>query len=351
MTNPASPSRPRRWGLIIPWAIAGLIVLGWCGYWFALRTAVLTALNEWSQTQAQATGQQGFAAATIGGFPLRLEARLTQAALVDPRGGYEAQTPLALVAINPVNPQHVIVTFPEPIVYALEGGSPRQMTGDRVEASVRLEGDRLARVSFAGEGLRMAPPTAGPEEGLRFATLGVHVRPDARNAADWQVAIQGAGVRLAGPVEAFEAFGEEVSALTLGVVITKAEALTDADAPDPLELWRQAGGEARLEAAEITWGPATATGDGVIRLDASRRLEGSLNVRPTDTRAFLDAVAGGGDNPLTAILAQSLEISTVTLTAQDGVLSWQADTPLGVIAPQPLRALGPVYEAASSSGP
>lgn len=343
-----SAPRPRRWGLIIPWAIAGLIVLGWCGYWFALRMAVVTALNDWSQAQAEATGRAGFTSASIGGFPLRLEARLTEAAAVDRRGGYEASTPLALVAINPVNPQHVIVSLPQPVAYRLQGGSERLLRGARVEASVRLEGEELARISFAGEGLRLAAPDAAADQGLRFATLGVHVRPDARNAADWQVAIQGTGVQLASPVRAFEALGQELSTLTLGVVLTKVEALTDPAAPDPLELWRQAGGEVRLEAAEVTWGPLTATGDGAIALDAARRLQGTLNVRPSDTRAFLDAVAGGGDNPLTAILAQSLEISTVTLTAQDGVLSWQADTPLGLIAPQPLRTLGPVYEPASS---
>jgi hypothetical protein len=344
----SSASRPRRWGLIIPWAIAGLIVVGWCGYWFALRTAVETALNDWSRTQEEATGRGGFASAAIGGFPLRLEARLTAAAAVDPRGGYEASTPLALVAINPVNPQHVIVSLPQPVSYRLQGGGERLMTGTRVEASIRLEGERLARISFAGEGLRLALPNAPADQGLRFAALGVHIRPDARNAADWQVAIQGAGVRLASPVRAFEALGQELSAMTLGVVVAKAEALIEGSAPDPLELWRQAGGETRLEAAEVTWGPLTATGDGLIRLDEGRRLQGALNVRPSDTPAFLEAVAGGGDNPLTAILAQSLEISTVTLTAQDGVLSWQADTPLGAISPQPLRTLGPVYEPASS---
>jgi len=343
MTTPVAKNH--RWGLVIPWAIAALIAFGWCGYWIVLQGTVRNALAAWSQAQAEATGRPGYAALTTGGFPLRLEVRLMEAALVDPRGAYVAATPVALAAVDPLNPQHVILSFPAPVALQLEDGAERLLTGDRVAASVRLAGDRLARASFSAEGLAIAASDAAAGQGLFFAEFGVHVRPDERNAADWQVAIAGKGIRFGSPVQAFEAFGQEMSRLQIGVVLSKAEAL--AAAGDPLELWRQAGGEGRLEALDIVWGPFTATGEGVLRLDAAHRLEGTLNLRPGDMRLFLDAMATEDDHPLAAILAEGLEASTVTLTAQAGVLRWQADTPLGEIAPQPLRTLGPIRTQAS----
>jgi hypothetical protein len=344
MTAEDAPRR-HRWGLIIPWAIAGLIVVGWCGYWFALRQATLNALQQWSAAQVQAGGPPGYATARASGFPLRMEVALADAAFRSADGGLAGATTLALVAVNPVNPNHAIITLPEAVTYQLHGGGPRVLTAVRLQASLRNRDGRLARFSLDGQGLRAAAPDAAADQGLRAESMTVHVQPDPRNAADWQVAARAVNLQVSSPVRGFERLGQTLEALTLALVITKAEALADpAGAADPLLLWTQAGGEARIESSEIVWGPARAMGAGAVRLDALRRLEGRLAVRLEDSQALLDAIAGGGG--LTAILAQNLDISELAFTAQDGTLFWQADTPLGDIAPQPLRTLGPVYQTA-----
>ncbi len=342
MTATHAPRRTR-WGLIIPWAIAGLIVVGWCGYWFALRHAALEALGTWSQAQIAAGGAPGYREARVGGFPLRLEVTLTDGAYHAPDGGMVASTPLAVVAINPVNPNHTLFMFPQAVTYSLHGGSPRVLTAASLQASLRNENGRLARFSLEGQGLRAALPEAGDGQGLQVESLTLHVRPDERDSADWQVAAQALGIRVASPVRAFERLGQRIDTLTLGVVLTKAEAIAAPHgASDPLLLWRQAGGEARIESSEIVWGPARATGTGAVRLDALARLEGRLSLQLEDVQALLSAI-GGVNGGLTALLAQNLAISELTFTAQDGALYWQAETPLGDIAPQALRNLGPIY--------
>jgi hypothetical protein len=338
--------RPRRWGLIIPWAIAALIVIGWCGYWFTLREAALRELSTWSEEQVQAGGPQGYATVNTTGFPLRLELMLTDASFRSADGGLQATTPLARLAVNPVNPAHLIVTLPEPITYELHDGGPRILTAARLQASLRTQDNRLARFSLEGQSIRAAPPSAPTDQGLRAEQLSVHVQPDPRDAADWQVAARALNMSIASPVRGFEALGQTFPELTLGLVVTKAQALSDpAGAADPLLLWTQAGGEVRIETSEIVWGPARATGQGLLRLDAQRRLEGRLALRLDDAAALLEALGGGGG--LTAILAQNLEISEMVFTAQGGTLFWQADTPLGDISPQAVRSLGPLYPAAA----
>jgi hypothetical protein len=258
--------------------------------------------------------------------------------------------------INVVNPGHLILTAPEPVRYTLRDGAARVLTGDLVRASVRFEDETLARLSVETEELRVAAPDADAAEGVRAERLLVHVRPDPRNAADLQIAVDAQGLRLSAPVKAFEELGQTVDTLRLGIVATQAERLLGAPRTDPVGPWADAGGVARLEAAELSWGGVSATGTGSVTLDAARRYSGEVSLRLAEPRVLLAAIAASPETDpdasaalteLGPLVAAALERTDAVFVADDGELRLEARTPLGRIGPVRVRDLAPVYDSPS----
>jgi hypothetical protein len=339
MTDVKPRGQPRRWGLIVPWAIAVALALAWSGYWLVLRQEATRALNAWSQAQALQTGQPGFASIAASGFPFRLEMTASDFAFRSNDGALKATTPRLLIAISPFDPSHLNFTAPEPITYSLHGGTDRQLTATSLYASSQTRSKSLERLTIEGTGVRLAVPGA-PSGGVTLARFVAGLRPDPRNQTDWQLSLDAKDLGLATPVQGFERLGEDLSQVRAAIVLTHAQALMTADAPSPLEPWRAAGGAARVEALDLQWGSVNARGDGEVALDFARRFSGRLSLELTNPTALLGDAGTSAFGPL---LARALESLDATFTAADGVLLMQAQTPFGALGPYRLRELGEVY--------
>ena len=81
MTLPdKGPARKaRRWGLIIPWGIAALLIVAWTGGWYWLKSETLRIMDGARASARQAGWRMDWERRTVSGFPFRLNGDLVNA--------------------------------------------------------------------------------------------------------------------------------------------------------------------------------------------------------------------------------------------------------------------------------
>lgn len=331
--------RPARLGLILPWAIFALLCLAYGVYWVIVERAAIAQVEQ-AFAQARAAGADaGYRRIRSAGFPLRLSLRLEAVAYAPADRAWRAEAPAATLHVNLSNPRHVILALDAPARWLTNAGAAYALEASVAALSVRFAGDRLARASLDLQGLsvRRADGEAG---GFQLARGLAHLRPDARTPGAYQLAAEIDTLTPARPVRGLEGFGQTVQRVRAAIAVDQAAALAR---PNPLKAWRDAGGGLRIEALEIGWGPAQATGDGAIGLDPAGRPAGSLTLSTAQPRAVLTALAQSSLADPTAraalqaaaALAPAQGATALTLSAQNGVLS-ALGTPLA-----PLQSLLP----------
>ena len=67
-----TPARHSRRGLVIPFAIAGLLLAAWTGWWFWLADQVETRLTVQTGSLRQAGWQVKHEPVSVGGWPFRV---------------------------------------------------------------------------------------------------------------------------------------------------------------------------------------------------------------------------------------------------------------------------------------
>lgn len=81
MTLPdnAAARKPRRLGLIIPWALAAVIAVAWSGGWFWLKGETERKMDSARAQAAKAGWRLDWTSRKVSGFPFRLDVDLTNA--------------------------------------------------------------------------------------------------------------------------------------------------------------------------------------------------------------------------------------------------------------------------------
>ncbi|MBL8559722.1 MAG: DUF2125 domain-containing protein [Hyphomonadaceae bacterium] len=290
-----SAAKPRRLGLIIPWALFALACAGWTAFWFSAKDHAIARLDS-IIVAAKARGVDAhYDGVRASGFPLHLKLNLANVRVstaVLPL--VEART--LPVAINLVDPSHVIVDLKDGVRWTGRDGVAHLLDPVRGALSLHWDDATLKRASLDLEGA----PTR---------KLLAHLRPDPRAANAFQLALVLEGV--------------DDEALRAGMVIDHADVLLRSDiSVDPLKPWIDSGGRVRVEAIDLRWKGATLTGSGDFALDARRRPEGAVQLKAEGDSVAVLTLLGALD-PAAA--------DTATLSAQDGV--WRLGQATHPVAP------------------
>jgi hypothetical protein len=334
--------RPRRLGLIIPWAIFAIIVIAWTVYWFVLANAAQSRFNAAVAAERANGAEVQIGETRTGGFPLQFALTLTDVSYAPSDRSFRASTPRLVVHVNVLNPYHLIVAFSAPVDIARSDTTSR-LTATKALASIRFSGASLARASLETEGLRIDDLNK-PGDGVLIAKAVAHVRPDERTAGSYQLALQMEQIALPEPVRAFETFGQTIEALNAAVVLDHAEAFAGAPRGDLLGPWSAADGQARVEALNLAWGALHTQGQGALSLDEARRPQGSLTLKLSEPATTLRALANSPSLSNDAKRAMQVAAVAYTLSGDTIDIPLQADDGFLKLATIPLRPLPPLYK-------
>lgn len=132
-----TPARHSRRGLVIPFAIVGLLLAAWTGWWFWLAGQIETRLAA-QEALLEADGWDiEHEPASVTGWPFRTRVALPQARVTAP-SGHAVQAAELVAEANAWNPGHWVVIAPEGLTLTRAG-----------KGQVRIEGPAL-RLSVSG---------------------------------------------------------------------------------------------------------------------------------------------------------------------------------------------------------
>lgn len=331
----------KRLWLIIPWALFALAAAGWIGYWHFLANEAETRVRAWAAEQSDAGAQVSFGRIVRHGFPVLLRLELQDAAYAAARGGWRGETARADLHIDVLNPGHVILESKAPIAITRENGAVTNVNADALIASLRTANDALVMAGVEADNLILDDPT---QEGVLYATkVVINVRPDARAAGEYQLALEARALTLPRPVRSFETFGLDISEMRAAIVVEHGAALLQSNEGDPLGPWREAGGRLRLEALSFKWGPLETTGTGAGGLDAERRITGALEIPIERPAPVFTAIANGPNVNADARRALSLLAAGYAISGDDITLDVEARDGVLRLEGLAVRPLGPAY--------
>jgi len=327
--------------LVVPWTLFILAALGWVFYWNFVANEAERRIHAWAFEQSAAGSTASIDHIVRHGFPVLMRLELRGVNYRPANGGWGVATNRADLHIQLLNPQHIIVQAEAPIEVAHGEGKVTNISADALIASLRMDRGRLAVAGIEANNLVLDDPA---EDGvLRATRIVTNVRPDTRQAGEYQLAFEAQTLTLPRPVRGFETFGLDVPVLRAAIVVSEGAALLRAQPGDPLGAWSDANGQLRFEALLLNWGPIETTGAGDGGLDEQRRLEGRLVLPVTRPAPVINAIADGPNIDDSArralqLLAAGYVVSgdeiTLDISGNDGVLR---------IEGLPVRTLPPVY--------
>ena len=164
-----TPARHSRRGLVIPFAIVGLLLAAWTGWWFWLAGQIETRLAA-QEALLEADGWRiEHEPASVTGWPFRTRVALPQARITAP-SGHAVQAAELVAEANAWNPGRWVVIAPEGLTLTradkgqvrIEGPALRlsvsglrarfpDLRAEMVERAQQLQADFIARVPEAGE--------------------------------------------------------------------------------------------------------------------------------------------------------------------------------------------------------
>ncbi|MES1199465.1 MAG: DUF2125 domain-containing protein [Pseudomonadota bacterium] len=327
-----------RFWLYAPWTVFLIIVACWLGYWFVLTNCATKRVNDFVAAQQAAGADMHIGAIKTHGFPVLLRLELDDVAYTPRARNWRASTARMDLNVNVLNPSHVILQQRAPI--ALDRGEEHtDITSQAALMSIRMKGATLAEARLESDALSLTD--RGRDGAVTVQKLIAAIRPDPRNANDYQLALQATALHLARPVRTFEQFGQDVAVANAAIVIEHPMSLLEPS--DPLEHWRAAGGQARLEGLTLNWGPLEANAQGNVTLDAAHRLQGALEAALPRPAPALNALAQSPS--LTYQQKNALSVFAIGLgfSHRDVHVHLKAENGLLTLENVPVRALAAVY--------
>jgi hypothetical protein len=272
--------RHGRWGLYAPFLLLGLVVAGWSAYWVIARGVVVTGLER-AVAEAAAHGEVWTCRdRQVSGYPFRIEVRCAEVTLSRQASAGVVEASLGgVVAVGqPQTPSHIVFEAVGPLALRFAGGARATAEWERAQGSHRQTGGELERVSLALTRPVFSVAGMGPKVTTVSAATGeLHIRRHPTRAPE-----EGARdlfVRLAqlasGDLDAV--FGDaNPSDIELQAVVSRAGVLGQGVTPAALEAWRLQGGQGELTRFALTKGLKRIEAQGVLGLDAERRLTGRI---------------------------------------------------------------------------
>lgn len=299
-----TPVRHPRRGLVVPFALVGVLLAAWTGWWFYLTDQVETRLAAQVEALRADGWQVSHEPTSVGGWPFRTRVAFPAADIVAP-SGHGVAAPELVAEANAWNPGHWVVLAPDGLILTRAGKGQVAVEGEALRLSVSHLRDR-----FPDLRIELARPTFTPVAGADPFPLAsaerieLYTRPhltDGEAATDEMDVLfrltEGRG-RAGGPVEG--ATGEGRLSAEVEATIEQASRLRGVDSAGVFASWTAANGrftaiKGRLQAGESS---ATISSD-ALWARADGRLEGRLALtaeRPGEAIAGLAGSRSGAVN-------------------------------------------------------
>lgn len=288
--------RRRPWLIALPLVLVIALGAAWIALWYFMAAQTEKRLEDWRVQQAAAGRAFTCQSQSVGGFPFRIEARCTDAA-VDLK---DAQPPIAIrakeiVAVAQVwDPKFIIVEFAGPLTAGDPGAAPYlTATWNLAQASVRGTPDTPERASISIDGLKL-----DGARGNLFAAQ--HAEFHARvQYGSWphNPAIDLAVKLAAATAPAVHAAAAQPFDADILSVLHGMKDLTPKPMPVWLRDWQASGGRLEIQKARLAQGEALAGATGALALTPQGRLDGTLQLTVAGVERLLPALGGAAVAP------------------------------------------------------
>jgi len=326
--TPRKPHR-RRW-LFGPYILLALLLVGWTGGWVYLRVTAARQLETSAQALRDAGYQVSWGSRTFSGYPFRLQAKLTEARIVEPSGwaitAPELTAEAAVYALGrwtAVAPQGVVLVRPI--------GGPVVIRGELLRASISDIGKRPPNIVVEGRKLIFAPLQGAAPYPLQTAErLDFNLRPGPDDQAAILFRVDNANAKMSGLLARI-AQDRPVS-MNWESILSHMSAFRGRNWPTAVQAWTASRGSISVRTAGLTAGDALATAkSGALTVGVDGRLQGALDV---DLREAPAGARGGVLTPEAALAALS-RLGGGDGTAQATITFTGGQTMLGPVAVGP----------------
>ena len=298
--------RNGRWGLYVPLGLLALVIAGWSAFWFVAKGVVGNGIDKAIAEAGQRGDVWTCANRSISGYPFRLEVRCSDVTLArTSAAGVVSLSTGPLVAIGqPHTPSHVIVQADGPLRAELADGRKVDARWELAEASQRLQGGQLERLSLDVKKPVMTISGAGVTTTLSSLALEGHVRRNtARPAGDMANDLFVKVRQLAfGDLDALlgDANPSDVDVQITG---SRLDLLGHGITATTLETWRVAGGKLDLTRLALKKGIKQIEARGELVLDEQRRISGRIEPSVANIDQFAGIRLRGGAMDLASALS------------------------------------------------
>ena len=312
--NAAVPSRkPRRRGLLAPFVVLAIIILGWSLCWLWLRGQAEQRMDAAALSMKARGYDLSWTGRAFTGYPFRMDIHLTNARIAEP-SGWAVRAPELKGEALAYDIGHWVITAPAGVVMTRPIGGDVAITGQALRASFAGFEQYPPRISVEGANLVFTPlPGAAPFPLLSTSGLQLHVRPGPEDQGAILFKADGTKARFTGLLGRIAE--DRTAALLWDARLTKVSALRGASWADAVGDWSQAGGALTVQEGRLTAGEALLEAkSGDLTVGDDGRLRGALDVtvrdapapgealRSPEAAAAALAVAMGRDPALSATL-------------------------------------------------
>lgn len=298
-----SPRHSRR-GIIVPFTIAGVVLVAWTACWFFLVQQIETRLDAQVAGLREAGWTINHADVTTTGWPFRARVAIPHAEIVAP-SGHGVSAPELVAEANAWNPDHWVVVAPEGLTLARADKGRVGVRGDGLRFSVSHLRERfpdlrveLIRPVFTAHEDAEPFPIASADR-IQFEAR-PHRENEAADAVDVLFNLQEARGRPGGPVEG--ATREGRLTVRLEGVVQEASHLAGPTAAGVFSAWTEAGGRLSDVRGELIAGESrarlTSTG---LSANAEGRLQGDLALNAEGPGAAIAGLAGSREGAVNRV--------------------------------------------------
>lgn len=309
------PPRPRRRGLVLPFAAVGFLLAVWTGWWFFLAREIETRL----EARLTALEAEGWTVAhgriSTTGWPFRARVEIPHLSLLSP-SGHGVATSEVIAEANAYNPDRWVVIAPDDLTVTRAGKGKVTIQGDGVRFSVSRLAERFP--DFRVEMIRprfTSHPGADPFPIASADRVEFYSRPhrvdgrDVVDAMDALFVLTDARGRPGGPVEGASQQG--MLSLRLEGTVQQASRLTGNDSAGVFANWTRAGGRFTDIRGEASAGESRA----LIRSEAlaanpDGRLEGEVAIEAEQPMAAIAGMARSGSGAVNRVGAAGAAAAT-----------------------------------------
>ncbi len=159
-TKPAR--KPRRLGLVLPFALLILAIVVWSGFWFWTRIQTGDRMDQAAEALRSAGYEVSWETRSIGGYPFRLNVTLTEAQIREPSGWAIATPRLESEAFMHAL-DHWVFAAPDGLTFTRPQSGSVQVSGRVLRASLGDTDRKPPSFDFQGLDVIFAPgPGAQP---------------------------------------------------------------------------------------------------------------------------------------------------------------------------------------------